>query len=250
MQIGYTACCVTVNKIYYKLVNFLLDFGNSIISADRVIQQLSRFRLLPQLLQEIAIDDLVTEMATAWSIDLDATSTEFDRKYAEIEGLPLCQGMNDSQLVAICDRELRLQKFKVARWGDKVEAYFKAHGNRLDRVLVSIFQAKDAAHAQEFLFRIESGEQSFAEIALDYSEGIHAQNGGILGPLLWVDLAPQLRKIVEKLEIGGLSPLFQLDGYATAIRLEEREPASLDELRYQFLLDRLFSNWLESQFLQ
>ncbi len=227
-----------------------LDFGNSTFSADRAIEQLNQFGLLPRLLQEIAIDDLVTEAATATQIDLDASSIEFEQKYTELEKVPLFQGMIQSQLEAICDRELRLQKFKLAKWGKRVESYFTAHGNRLDRVLVSIFQVKDAASAQEFLFRIESGEQSFAEIALDYSEGIHAQNGGILGPLLWVDLAPQLRKIVGKLEIGGLSPLFQLDGYATAIRLEEREPALLDELRYQFLLDRLFSNWLESQLLQ
>jgi parvulin-like peptidyl-prolyl isomerase len=231
-------------------VSLSLDFGNSTFSADRAIDQLHRFGLLPQLLQEIAIDDLVTKAATATHIDLDASSIEFAQKYTELEKIPLFQGMIQSQLEAICDRELRLQKFKLAKWGDKVGSYFTAHGNRLDRVLVSIFQVKDLALAQEFFFRIESGEQSFAEIALDYSQGIHAQNGGRLGPLLWVDLAPELRKIVEKLEIGALSPLFQLDGYYTLLRLDEREPALLDQLRYQFLLDQLFSNWLEAKFLQ
>lgn len=225
-----------------------LDFGNSVISADRAIEQLNRFGLLPQLLQEIAIDDLVTEAATAAQIDLDASSIEFEQKYTELEKIPLFQGMIRSQLEAICDRELRLQKFKLARWESRVEPYFKAHGNRLDRVLVSIFQVRDAALAQEFLFRIESGEQSFAETALDYSQGVHAQNGGILGPLLWVDLDPRLRKVLGQLEVGQLSPLFQLDNYATFLRLDEREPALLDESRYQFLLDRLFANWLESHF--
>jgi hypothetical protein len=236
--------------VYQKLVSLSLDFGNSTFSADRAIEQLNRFGLLPRLLQEIAIDDLVTEAAAATQIDLDASSIQFEQKYTELEKIPLLQGMIRSQLEAICDRELRLQKFKLAKWGDRVESYFTAHGNRLDRVLVSIFQVKDVALAQEFFFRIESGEQSFAETALDYSQGIHAQNGGILGPLLWVDLAPRLRKIVGELAIGELSPLFQLDGYYTFLRLDRREPALLDESRYQFLLDRLFANWLESHFQQ
>jgi hypothetical protein len=52
-------------------VNPALTIDNSPIFGDRTIEQLHRFRLLPQLLNEIAIDDLVAEMAVAWSIDLD-----------------------------------------------------------------------------------------------------------------------------------------------------------------------------------
>jgi hypothetical protein len=70
--------------------------------------------------------------------------------------------------------ELRCQQFKVAKWGDEVEAYFQAHRMEFDRVLISIIQVQDAELIQELFFRIESGEQSFAETALDYSVGIHA----------------------------------------------------------------------------
>jgi hypothetical protein len=76
-----------------------------------------------------------------------------------------------------------LQKFKLARWGDEVESYFDAQCGGLDRVVLSILQVVDGSIAQELFFRIQSGEQSFAEIALDYSQGVHAQNAGILGPL-------------------------------------------------------------------
>jgi parvulin-like peptidyl-prolyl isomerase len=236
-------------------MNLSLDFGSLNISSDLVIEQLNRFKLFPQLIQEIVVDDLVEEMAVAWGIELDASQIEFDRKYTQIEKLPFCQGMNESQLKAICDRELRLQQFKVARWGEEVESYFQVDRAEFlgvapqdeDRVVVSILQVKDAALAQELFFRIESGESSFTEIALDYSQGIHAQNGGILGPLLWKDLGLKIRKILAQLEVGALSGLLQFDGYYTLFRLDEREPAQLDDLRYQFYLDRLFSIWLESQ---
>jgi parvulin-like peptidyl-prolyl isomerase len=155
--------------------------------------------------------------------------------------------MSKTQLETICDRALRLQKFKVAKWGAEVEPCFQTYGTGLDRVLISILQVKEATLARELFFRIESGEKSFAETAIDYSQGIHAQNGGVMGPLLLGDLTPGIRKIVEGLAPGELSQLFQVDSYYTFVRLDKREMAVLDDLRYQFLLDRLFENWLKSQ---
>ncbi len=236
-------------------MNISLDFGDSNSSVDLVIENLNRFGLFPELIQEIFTDDLVEEMAIDWSngkpfetaINLDATAIEFARKYAEIKNSPICQGMNQRQLEAICDRQLRLQKFKVARWGAEVESYFRTHGAELDRVLLSILQVEDADLAQELFFRIESGEQSFAEIAIDYCQGVHAQNGGILGPVLWGDLDPKIIKVLERLEIGELSPLLQLDDCYTFLRIDELAPASLDDRNYQLLLDRLFTDWLNTQ---
>jgi parvulin-like peptidyl-prolyl isomerase len=234
-------------------MNIYLDWDDSHISADRVIEQLHQFGLYSQLLQEIAINDLIEKMAVAWSIDLNDSSIMAKSGYA-IEGieyayakLPLCEGMNEKQLKAIYDRELRLQKFKLAKWGDEVETYFKSYAVELDRVLISILQVKDAAVAQELFFRIQAGEKSFAEIAIDHSQGNYAHNGGIIGPVLLGDLNPGIRQILEGLKPGELSSLFQIDGYYTFIRLDKRELAILDEQRYQFLLDRLFSNWLKSQ---
>jgi PPIC-type PPIASE domain len=235
-------------------MNLYLDWNDSHISADRVIEQLHQFGLYSQLLQEIAINDLIEKMAVVWSIDLDNTSIMAKSacaikgiEYAEIAKLPLCQGMNENQLKAIYDREVKLQKFKLAKWGDEVETYFKSYGVELDRVLISILQVKDAAVAQELFFRIQAGEKSFAEVVIDHSQGNHAHNGGIIGPVLLGDLNPGIRQILEKLKLGELSSLFQIDSYYTFIRLDKREPAILDEQRYQFLLDKLFSNWLKCQ---
>jgi hypothetical protein len=62
-------------------MDLLLDFGDSNISADRAIEQLNRFGLYPQLLQEIAIDDLVEQMAMALSIASIARLLSY--RYAE-----------------------------------------------------------------------------------------------------------------------------------------------------------------------
>jgi parvulin-like peptidyl-prolyl isomerase len=225
----------------------LLNLDCASSSFEPVIDRLHRFELYPQLIHEILTDNLVEQIAIAKSIDLDYPSTEYTQKYTELEQSIAYQGMNESQLGAIADRELKLQQFKLALWGSEIESYFNAQGGGLDRVVLSILQVADASLAQELFFRIQSGEESFAEIALDYSQGIHAQNGGILGPLLLRELTPGIRQIVERLVPGELSILLRIDDYYTFFRLDEREPAQLDERMYQFLLDEQFSTWLESQ---
>ncbi len=230
-------------------MNLALNLGDSTISSDRVIDQLHRFGLFDQLLQEINIDYLIEEMAKNWSIDLNYTSIEFDEKYIEIDQGYVFQGMNTSQLEAICDREVRLQKFKLAKWGDDIDVYFQVQGEGLDRLTLSVLQVQNAPIAQELFFRIQSAESSFAEIALDYSQGIHADNGGILGPLLLRDLKPELVTILCQLQPGDFSPLFRLDNYYTFVRLDERRSAELDDTMRQFILNELFSNWLRSRIL-
>jgi hypothetical protein len=224
------------------MMNLSLDLGNSTISFDRVLAQLDRFGILPQLIEEIITDDSIEEMNIAVPHLL-----KLEEKYRQVEILPIYRGMNEHQLRAICDRDLRLQQFKLAMWGSKVESYFQARSRELDRVTLSILQVEEGCLAQELFFRIQSGEQSFAEIALDYSQGSHADNGGILGPILWRELNPGLKKTIEQLQPGELSQLFLLDRYYTFFRLDEYIVAQLDEATYQFILDELFLTWLQSQ---
>jgi parvulin-like peptidyl-prolyl isomerase len=224
-----------------------LNIGDAQIPFDRTIEQLNQFELYPQLLQEIVIDDLLEEMAVAWSIDVNYTSDEFERKYQEVIKIPALQGMNSSQLESITDRELRLQKFKSARWGDEVEGYFQKQKGGLNRVILSILQVEEGSLMQELFFRIQSGETSFAEAVLDYSQGMHASKGGILGPLLFRELTPAIGQLVKKMEPGELSPLFEMDNYYTVFRLDEWEAAQLDDRMHQFLVDELFNSWLETQ---
>jgi parvulin-like peptidyl-prolyl isomerase len=228
-------------------MNSLLNLDCAPIAVDAVIDRLYRFELYPELIGEILTDNLVEQNAIERGIDLEYSPDEYAQKYAQLEQSIACQGLNEHQLGAIVDRELRWQRFKLALWGGEIEFYFNAQGGGLDRVVLSILQVADSCLAQELFFRIQSGATSFAEIALDYSQGIHAQNGGILGPLLLRELTPGIREIVERLVPGELSVLLQVDNYYTFFRLDERESAQLDDRMDRFLLDELFANWLEPQ---
>jgi parvulin-like peptidyl-prolyl isomerase len=226
-------------------MSLVLEVGKYQISTDRVIQQLKEIKLLPQIMEEMTIDELVDCTARSMSIDLNYTRSEFEELSTELTQLHCCQRMNSEQLTGIIDRRLRLQKFKQAKWGDEIEDYFNSQRSGLDRVVLSILQVSDALLAQELLFRIQAGEQSFTEIVLDYSEGDLAENGGAMEPMLVRDLPPGISEIIYGLKEGEISALFQIDLLYTYFRLDRLLPAILDDRMEIFLLDELFNQWVK-----
>jgi parvulin-like peptidyl-prolyl isomerase len=226
-------------------MSLVLDVGKYQIPSDRVMQQLRDIKILPQLMAEMTIDELVDRHAKIMSIDLTYTQFEFDKLATKIIQTSGLKGLDSDQLAGIVDRQLKLNKFKTAKWGDEIETYFHSQSTGLDRVIVSVLQVPDALLAQELKFRIQAGEQSFTEIVLDYSEGDGAENGGVIGPILVRDLPLGISEIITQLQSGEISDLFQLDLLYTYFRLDELSPATLDDRMENFLLDELFNNWVE-----
>ena len=228
-------------------MNLALQIGDSQIPGDRVLQQLHESQLLPQLLREIIIDETIDRVAEEYRIDLTPSQEEFDRLSAQVATITPFQGMNPEQLAAITARTLKLYKFKQAGWGHKVSSYFETVRDRLDRVSYSILLIEDGAIAQELFFRIQSAENSFAELAVKYSQDETAQRGGLIGPMLLSEVNPAIASVLSKLKPGELSTLFQLDRFYGFMRLNESIEPELDENMHQVLLDELFENWIQIQ---
>jgi parvulin-like peptidyl-prolyl isomerase len=226
-----------------------LQIGNRNVPLEQVVQQLHDRQLLPQLLREIVVDETiaVAENLPQLAVDLDYSPDEFERLYGRIAEITPFQGMNEQQLNKIAQRTLKLQKFKQIGWGDRVRDYFEENQADLGRVKFSILQVEDGAIAQELFFRVQDAEQSFPELALQYSQGDTASKGGVVGPMFLRDLHPSLRQIISELQPGQLSSLFQIDGAYGFIRLDRFTPATFDRATYQILLDELFEGWIKSK---
>jgi parvulin-like peptidyl-prolyl isomerase len=224
-----------------------LDLGDRQISSDLVLEQLAAYRLLPQQIEEIILDKLLTQTLVDLNIHIGYSSVEFQEIYTLNRQSRSCQGMNATQLTAISARELKLQKFKQLRWGDLVAAYFEEHRSQLDRVTISTIEVDNSFIANELFFRIQAGERSFTEIALEYSQNVYGHNGGKIGPVFWRELSPQIGRVVRKLQPGELSIPLSMGGKYRLIRLERLEPAQLNAQMHQFLLDELFTTWFKSE---
>jgi parvulin-like peptidyl-prolyl isomerase len=228
-------------------MNLALQIGDSQIPVEQILQQLHESQLLPQLLREILIDETIDRVAREYSIDLTPSEEEFNRLSARVATITPFQGMSPDQLEEIAARTLKAYKFKQAGWGHKVSSYFETVRDRLDRVSYSLLLVENGSIAQELFFRVQSAENSFAELALTYSQHETAQQGGLIGPILLTEVNPEIASILKRLKPGELSTLFQLDRFYGFIRLNDLIEPKLDENMHQSLLDELFENWIQTQ---
>lgn len=232
----------------------VLQVGKQIIPSEAILPLLTRYQLLPQLKRELVLDEAIAHMPCTPD-ELPLAREQFYQQQ-HITSEADCQqwlhyhGIAADQLDAIAARQLRIEKFKHATFGAKVEAaYLKAKG-QFDKVLYSLLRVEDWGMAQEFYFRLQASEQSFPELARHYSQGTEAQTGGLVGPVELKTLHPTLAKLLSTSQPGQLLPPIKLNEWVVIVRLEKFLAAALDEPLRQRLLHQLFNEWLQTQLQQ
>lgn len=228
-----------------------LKIGNRLYTAEEVVTLIERYQMLPELVREVIVDEAIAsidctseEAATACHLFYEQHQlTTPERQGAWCRQ----QGCTPEQLVAQVIRQLKINKFKQATWGNQVPAYFLKRKGQLDQVVYSLLRTTDPGLAKELFFRIQEGEQSFAELARAHSEGPEAETGGLVGPVRLSVPHPALAQILAKSQVGQLWPPTPFGSWLVIVRLEQQLPVQLDEFMRQQLLDELFSTWLQAQ---
>ena len=228
-----------------------LESGNRIINAEEIIPLLAGYQMLPQLLREIIIDRAIApikctpeeEAKVRQQFYAQNMLTSETKREAWLER----HGMTPQQLETLATRGLRIEKFKQATWGHKLESYFLSRKAQLDKVIYSLIRTKDVGIAQEIYFRIQEGEQTFAELAREYSQGQEAQTGGLIGPVEMSTPNPTLVQMLCVSQPGQLWPPMRLGEWLVIVRLEKLMPAQLDEPMRSRLLNECFATWLSEQ---
>ena len=221
-----------------------IQFGERQLTIDLISQHLTTSILLPQVLREMVMDEILADS----QIEIDRS--ELEPMCDRLVQAPMYQGFDLAQLIPIANRIIKLQKIKQAGWGNKVYSYFLQRKSALDGVVYSIIQVHDPEIAQELLFRVRSGEYSFAELAFKYSQSDEARDGGKINPRSVQEVNPELIKYIATLENGEVSPIFIFNNLYTFLRLEYFIPAQLDQKTSGFLLDELFDRWVQQKIAQ
>ena len=221
------------------------------VNKNQILLLLNQYGILPQFAREILIDCAIAEVAIAEDEALGAYKKFYQQHQLnseeDLQAWLKARGMSREQLQYIATRGLKLAKFQEQTWGNKLESYFLGRKQQLDRVVYSLIRVKDPYLAQELYFRVQEGEQSFSEIAREYSEGPESETGGLLGP---VDLGvphPALAKMLLRIKPGELLPPTRLGDWVVFVRLEKYLPAQLDEGMRQRLLNELFEQWVKTE---
>lgn len=231
----------------------VLQVGDRQITAEDLLPLLAGYQMLPQLLRELVIDQAIASIECPPE---EATAAR-EAFYAE-QGITeenrsawlAHQGMSAEQLDALTTRSLRIERYKEATWGPKLESYFLNRKGKLDKVIYSLIRVKDLGLAQEIYFRILEGEQTFAELARDYSQGPEAQTDGLIGPVELSVPHPTLSQMLTISQPGQLLPPTRIGEWTVVVRLERFIPAQLDDAMRRRLLNEFFNSWVQEQLAQ
>lgn len=232
----------------------VLQVGERSIHAEEILPLLAGYQMLPQFIQEILIDQAIAPLECTPEEVADACQQYYAQNQIADEAARQAwlgrYGMTDAQLQALATRELRIEKFKQATWGHKLESYFLSRKDKLDKVIYSLIRTQDIGIAQELYFRILEGEQSFAELARAYSQGPEAQTDGLIGPVELSVPHPTLAQLLSLSQPGQLNPPTRVGEWLVLVRLEKFIPAQLDDAMRRRLLNECFNTWLQEQFNQ
>jgi parvulin-like peptidyl-prolyl isomerase len=229
----------------------LLKVGNRVITAEELVPLLASYHLLPPLLRALVTDRAIAEI-TCTSEEQAQCLQQFCQQQqigsaAEQQVWLAKNHLTEQQLPTFVTRPLRIARYKQTTWGAKLESYFLKRKSQLDRAIYGLIRLQDLGIAQELYFRISGGEQSFALLAREYSQGPEAQTGGLVGPAELGTLHPTLANALAVSQPEQLWAPMQLGSWWVLIRLEKFMPAQLDEAMRQRLLDELFQTWLQEQ---
>lgn len=220
-------------------------------NSNELLPLLNQYQMLPQLMRECILDEAIVDIRYS-DVELAAARQHYYQTHqllTEYQQHQWCEQhyLSPSKLDDIATRSLRIEKFKQATWGHRLENYFLKRKAQLDQVIYSLLRTPDFETAYELYFRIAEGEQSFHEVAKAYSQGPEARTGGICGPAEMGVLPNVLGQCLAIAQPGQLSQPFQLGEWYVVVRLEERLPAQLTEAMRQRLLNELFESWMQAE---
>ncbi|NER39962.1 MAG: peptidylprolyl isomerase [Oscillatoria sp. SIO1A7] len=229
----------------------VLQIGNKTIDSNEIPTILKRQGLWPQFLKSLVIEEAIADTPCSqeersraveeWRLQNKLTSMEAWNAWME------SQGMTQKDVEGIIVQPLRLEKFKKAKWGSKVEGYFMDRRSSLDQLVYSLLRTQNQHLARELYYRIEQQEVAFADCAREYSEGPEKQTGGLLGPVPASQPHPHISKLLLISQPGQLWPPQNLAEWFVIVRLEKFIPAQLDDSMRRRLIDEMYETWLKEQ---
>lgn len=229
----------------------VIKIGNRTITADELIPLLAGYQMLPQLRRELIIDEAIASIECTSEEVAQAQQQFFAERQlaseADVKAWMEFLGLSANQLEPLTVRKLKVEKFKQLTWGKKLESYFFQSKAKLDKVIYSLLRTQDIGIAQELYFRIQAKEQSFAEVAREYSKGPEAQTGGLVGPIELSVLHPAMAQLLTNTQPGQVLPPTRIGEWIVIVQLEKFIPAQLDEPMRVRLLNELFEAWIQEQ---
>ncbi|MEM7758331.1 MAG: peptidylprolyl isomerase [Cyanobacteria bacterium P01_A01_bin.40] len=221
------------------------------LNPAEIIHLITKYQLLPRLIGELIIDRAILSISITKE-EINQTYQQFCRQQRITNDKELQLWLKDRHLILeqlkdLLVRKLKIAKFKQAQWDSQVDSYFHQHKSQLDRVVYSLIQVRDDNLALELYIRLREKETSFADIARQYSEGMRAETGGLIGPVDLGTCPAVWAELFAIAQTGHIYPPQKLGNSVVIVRLEQYIAAQLNNRMRQRLLNELFAAWLQKE---
>ena len=224
-----------INKIYSFPQNNL-----NLLRSKTFLKPLIKLMIRDALLSEIVLDDdLTNELCNKFFKRINIDNEDKKLNYFK-ENL-----LDENDIKAIATSTERANKMSLKLFGDKSSEFFEKRRSQLDQYIYSFIKVKNSDLAQELFLKIESNENDFSYVAAQYSEGPEKYKKGLIGPVPFSQINPQIREKLTSGEKGIVVEPFQLSGYWVIVRLEEILPTEFDEKMKTIMSNELFELMVE-----
>lgn len=177
---------------------------------------------------------------------------------------PLTEASVRDQLVLmrVVDQHIR---GNITVGDSELKRYYQEHRDQfavadeyqLSQILIqpraSEGMAEALTKARRVMEELKKGEK-FADVAMQYSDGPNAMQGGRLGLVRQGELLPILERAVARLVTGGISDIIESPEGIHILRLDERKPKQfrpyeavryeIQELLYKQKSEAMYQSWL------
>lgn len=228
-----------------------INIEGDLLKINDLPQQLKELNLMPIFLRRYYeskfIKDIKADKEEQVAFQQNFMNKEGIKNKDQLSNWLKVNSVSEQEMSRQLYVNLRLEKFKKEKFGDKVEDVFLKRKKSLDRVTYSLLRVKNRSTISELYIRLSEEEETFADLASNYSEGVEQVFQGLVGPMEIGNVNPLIAEKLLASSPGQLWPPFELDGWWLLIRFEKYLPASLNEMMRKRLLNEMYEMSIRSK---
>jgi hypothetical protein len=217
-----------------------------------MISALVQYKLLEPLVGHLLLDEVFKEVPILKQEVFNALTGETDAPIPEnFDGFlkQWCQqkGVTLEYFYTVIVRDWQLQKFKQIRFAPQAESEFLRVKPELDQVEYSLIQLDNLALAQEVYFQIRDDGVEFTQLAQEHDLGNERNTSCLIGPVALSTLPIEIATLFRHQRPGVVYPPVLVNQRYWVVRLERFIAARLTETTRAKVVDRLYTQWLQTQ---
>ena len=126
-------------------------------------------------------------------------------------------------------RSWQWSEYCLETFDSELNSYYLKRKSSLDKVTYSLLRTESKDLADEFYLRIKESEDTFSQLASEYSEGPEKKTQGYVGPVSMGQTHPAIAKLLISSKDNQLWSPRKLEKWWVIIRLEKLECTQLDD---------------------